>query len=142
MVSVTDYLAVGRVLRASDDAVVFQPLGTTYELQLATAAKYAGPIDQRIGGLIRAAARKVYTVPSGGNFVVPIAGPMRIVQGRIKYLDETQMVVQAGASIIIELPKSEDAYDLENGVLAMGVMVNATVWPGARFEAGTAGRAE
>ncbi|MGE5611553.1 MAG: hypothetical protein ACM359_20045 [Bacillota bacterium] len=142
MASMTDYPAVGRVLRASDDAVVFQPLGTTYELQLATTSKYEGPIGQRVSGLIRGAARKVYTVPSGGNFIVPIAGPTRIVQGRIKYLDETQMVVQAGTPIAIELPKGEDAYDLENGGLAVGVMVNATVWPGARFEAGAAGRAE
>ncbi|HEX2970748.1 MAG TPA: hypothetical protein VHP11_00345 [Tepidisphaeraceae bacterium] len=135
MLNEMDYPAVGRVLRMSDAGVVFQPLGTTYELQLATSEKYAGATGQRVSGVIRTSARKVYTVPSGGNFLVPIAGPTRIVQGRIKALDETRMVVQAGTLIIVELPKNDDAYDLENGVLAVGALVNATIWPGARIEA-------
>ncbi|MCY2951943.1 MAG: hypothetical protein NTU53_08190 [Planctomycetota bacterium] len=97
--------------------------------------KYAGPVNEAIRCLIRVASREVYTVPSGGSFMTPISGPPQIVQGRIKYLDERQMVVQAGAPVIVELPKADSAYDLACGPLAVGRLVNTQVVPGATFEA-------
>jgi hypothetical protein len=87
-----------------------------------------------VEGQVRVSARKVYTVPSGGNFISPIFGPPRIVQGRVRYLDEKEMVVQAGTSVIVELPADEHAYDLVNGDLTVGSLVNVVVLPGARFE--------
>jgi len=103
-------------------------------LRLQTAAKFEGPLNQRIEGLIRVAGRKVYTVPSGGNFIAPIFGPPRIIQGRVKYLDDRNLVVQAGAPVIVELPTSDAAYDMVNGPLSLGHLVNVTVLPGAKFE--------
>ena len=79
-------------------------------------------------------ARKVMTVPSGGNFVVPIFGPPRIVQGRVRYLSADVLVVHAGTNFVVQLPVSDSAFDLSSGPIAMGSMVNATVLPGATLE--------
>ena len=119
--------------KADDVSVVFRPRETTYEIELG-AKNYGGPIGSRVEGQVRVSARKVYTVPSGGNFIAPIFGSPRIVQGRVRYLDEKEMVVSAGTSVIVELPADEHAYDLVNGDLTVGSLVNVVVLPGARFE--------
>lgn len=134
MATASDFPAVGRVMGVSDDAVVFLPLNTNYELKLQTSEKYPGPVGERIEARIRVRARKLLTVTSGGNFIAPIFGPPRIIQGRIKYLDEREMVIQAGAPILVELPMSDQAYDMERGPLAIGQLVNVTALPDAKIE--------
>lgn len=130
----SDFPAIGRVLSADADSLIFQPQNSNYELKLATAIKYDGPINQRIECLIHVTARKIYTVPSGGNFISPIFGPPRIVQGRIRLLDEVLMVVQASVPIVVELPSGDSAYDMGNGMLMVGGLANVVALPGARFE--------
>lgn len=134
MASLTDYPAVGKVLSVGDDHVLFNPAGTNYELKLLTDVKYAGPVNQRVECLVRTTARKVYTVPSGGNFIAPIFGPPRTVQGRVLYADDRNLVVKAGTNVIVELPLTEDAVDLAVGGLRVGAIANVTALPGARFE--------
>jgi hypothetical protein len=138
MPSSTDFPACGKVLRVDDSFVVFSPANTNYELNLATASRYDGPVGVLVEGWVKASARKLWTVPSGGNFVTPIFGPTRIVQGRIKFLDQTSMVVQAGLPVTISLPAADSAYDLSSGALSVGVLVNATILPGASFQLVTA----
>ena len=130
----SDFPARGKVIDVRDHIVVFQPHGTTYELHLRTEEPYGGPRDAPIFGLIRGSARKVYTVPSGGNFIQPIFGPPRIVQGRVRFMDQRAMVVQAGAPIIIDLPAADSAIDLNEGPIRVNHLVNAIVLPGAKFE--------
>ncbi len=134
MPSSTDFPARGKVIRVDDSAVVFVPSNSNYELKLVTAGKYDGPVGVVIEAIIQATARKLWTIGSGGNFVAPIFGPPRIVQGRIKYLDQTTMVVQAGVPVGIKLPSAESAFDLSNGPLSVGSLVNATVLPGTAFQ--------
>lgn len=135
MPSPTDYPAAGRILSIEADAILFNPVNTNYELRLLVPDSPVAPIDERITGLIRVTARKLYTVPSGGNFISPIFGPPRIIQGRIRHLDDRQMVVHAGTPVIVDLPEAVNAHDLANGPLAVGTMVNVVALPGARFEA-------
>ena len=125
--------ARGKVIAATDGVVHFAPSGTNYELHLA-APNYAGPVGQPVAGLVRVAARKIWTVPSGGNFISPIFGQPRTIQGRVRAVEERSIVVQAGVPIVIELPTEEPGYDLANGPIALGVMVNVMAMPGARFE--------
>lgn len=133
MAKTSEFPAVGRVLSRDDTSVVFNPLNTNYELKLEV-ANYAGAVGQRVEGLISVAARKVYTVPSGGNFIQPIFGPPRIIQGRVKYLDEREMVIQASTSIVVQLPTDQSAFDLANGDLMVGSLANVVALPGAKFE--------
>ena len=135
MPSLSDFTARGKVTAVRDGTVVFQPSGTNYEIQLATAGgKYDGPENTLIDGLIRGTVRKLYTVPSGGNFVTPIFGSPRIVQGRVRHVDERAIVLQAGAPFVLELPAADNALDLHTGPIAVGSLVNAVVLPGATFE--------
>src|SRR5262245_15736225 len=99
MSSVSDFPARGTVIDVNGKVVIFQPHGTTYELHLGMDEPYAGEKNSPIRALIRASARKVYTVPSGGNFIQPIFGPPRIVQGRVRFIDDRAVVIQAGAPI-------------------------------------------
>jgi hypothetical protein len=141
MPSVTDFLARGRVSEKRERGVVFKPTGTNYELMLETAAPYDGPLNEPLEAILRATARKVYTVAAGGNFVAPIFGPPRIIQGRVKSIDGNQMVVRAGTNFLIELPARDSAIDLNNGSVAVGAMVNVAALPGATFELLRAGSA-
>jgi hypothetical protein len=126
-------VARGRVSGKRDNLVVFAPHGTNYELHL-VAPDYSGPVERLGKGVVRVTARKVWTVPSGGNFIAPIFGPPRIVQGRVRALDERTLVVQAGTPVVVELPEDPSGIDLANGPIVVGALVNVTALPGARFE--------
>ncbi len=138
MASSTDFPAHGKIIRVEDGAVIFAPSNTTYELKLLTAHPYEGPMNTPVEAYIHVVARKMWTVPSGGNFITPIHGPSRIIQGRIKYLDQRTMVVQAGAPFVVELPLADNAWDLNSGPVAVGALVNCTILPGAMLEVATA----
>jgi hypothetical protein len=128
------YLATGKVVEVKDSIVIFQPSSTNYQLYLQTARPYTGPVGQLIDARIRAKARKVYTVPSGGGFISPIFGSPRILQGRTLHVEERQIVIRAAVPVAIDLPQADDAIDLDNGPVTVGSMVNAVVFPGTTFE--------
>ena len=130
----SEFVTTGKVLAVKDGLVVFRPRQTNYELHLRTEGQYGGPVDRPVEVRIRAVARKVWTVPSGGNFVTPIIGTPRIVQGRVRHADDRQLVLVAGASFLIELPALDSAIDLPNGAITVGCMVNVTLLPGASLE--------
>ena len=134
MASVIDYAARGKVTSVTDGGIVFTPAGTNYELHLDVEGGYTGPVGSAIEGIIRAQGQKLWTVPSGGNFIVPIVGPPRIVQGRVRRIDEGQIVIQAGATFIISVSQGAGASSLARGPIALNTMVNVVLMPGARFE--------
>ena len=133
----TDFATPGKVTAVKDGGVVFVPANTSYELHLA-APSYGGPVGKPVKGVVRVRARKVWTVPSGGNFIAPIFGTPRIIQGRVRELGAGHMVVQAGALVRVELPNDEIVYDLADGPITVGRLVNVTALPGAAFEVGAA----
>lgn len=134
MSSENEFLARGKVIKVEEKSVVFAPSNSSYELHLEVNAKYDGPADTLVDVRITAKARKVWTVPSGGNFVTPIMGAPRIVQGRVRHLTDRLAVIQASAPILVELPADDNAYDMNNGPITVGRMLNATLLPGAKFE--------
>jgi hypothetical protein len=125
--------AAGKITSVKDGLVVFAPANTSYELHLQS-PDYAGPTHKPVAATVRVKARKVWTVPSGGNFIAPIFGPPRIIQGRVRSLSANQLVVQAGTIITVDLPDDETIFDLASGPIAVGGLVNITALPGATFE--------
>lgn len=123
--------ALGKVIAVKDGVVVFNPAGTSYELHLAV-PNYTGPLNAPVKCIIRATARKVYTVPSGGNYITPIFGPPRIVQGRVRSGNQRSLVVHAGCPIHVDLPAAESGIDLDDGPIWVGRMVNVVCLPGVR----------
>ena len=135
MPSVSDFPARGKLIAMQDRAVVFAPANTNYEIRLDAEGSLEGAkIGVSTEALLRISAKKVWTVPSGGNFISPIFGPPRVVQGRVRYLDEHQMVVQAGVPIIVDLPADPAIYDLVRGALAVGGLVNVAAQPGGTLQ--------
>jgi hypothetical protein len=128
------FLARGKVVEAKDSLVVFQPFDTNYQLYLQAVRPYTGPIGQPIDARLRAKARKVYTVPSGGGFISPIFGSPRTLQGRALHVEERQIVIRAGVPIAVDLPQPDDAIDLDNGPIEVGAIINVAALPGMTFE--------
>ena len=133
MSTTTTIAANGKVTTANDGIAVFCPINTNYELRLVT-SKFDGPIGKPVKCVIRVVAKKVLTVPSGGNFIVPIFGPPRIVQGRVRAIEGNTIVVQAGVPVYVELPWQESAIDQDEGPIAVGKRVNVLCEPGAKGE--------
>ena len=125
--------ARGKITSAAGGVVKFAPANTNYVLHL-SAPDLSGPLNTLIEGAIRVVARKVYTVPSGGNFISPIFGPPKTIQGRVRALDGRSMVVQAGVPVYVELPGEASAVELANGSIGVGSLVNVVAFPGATFE--------
>src|SRR5512138_3646263 len=103
MATLSTTAARGKVLRVENGQVVFQPAGTNYELLLDSDVQYAGPLGTLVEGVVRAVGRKVWTVPSGGNFIEPIFGRPRIIQGRVRQAEADQLTIHAGCPIHITL---------------------------------------
>ena len=133
MTTTTEITAAGKIIATRNGMVVFRPTGTNYELYLAFRGD-VGPLNVPVKAVIRAVARKIWTVPSGGNFIAPILGTPRTIQGRVRALDQGSMVVQAGTPIVVEFPTDDSAFDLANGGIRVGSMVNVVAQPGARIQ--------
>lgn len=133
MTIVDESVSKGIVLRVENGRAVFQPAGTSYEHHLDCEA-YAGPIGRPVRLVISAKARKVYSMPSGGNWVAPILGTPRTIQGRVMMVDAKSIIVHAGARFVVELPTGSDTIDLNNGDIQIGSMVNVVAMPGVRLE--------
>jgi hypothetical protein len=126
--------ARGKVIeRRGPDRLVFAPANTNYELDL-VAENFTGPINVLTDGYVRVTARKIWTVPSGGNFISPVIGTPRTIQGRIRAVGDRSIVIQAGCPIAVDFPTIESGFDLANGPLQVGAIVNVMAMPGARFE--------
>jgi hypothetical protein len=133
MAGIWDFPARGKVIEVRGPLIVFQPTNTTYHLHLA-GASYSGPLKTPVEILIRATARKIWTVPSGGNFIAPITGTPRTIQGRVRFIEGQTIIVQAGTPVAITLPVNDSGIDLSTGALGVGSLINAMVMPGVSFE--------
>lgn len=129
----TTVAAAGKVTAARDGMILFRPANTNYELHLA-APSYTGAIGKPVKCVIRAKARKVLTVPSGGNFIVPIFGPPKTVQGLVRAIDGNTILIHAAAPVYVELPRNDDGIDQDVGPITLGKMVNVICEPGATGE--------
>ncbi|WP_428936955.1 hypothetical protein [Fontivita pretiosa] len=139
MASTTQPAATARgiISEVRDSIVVFEPSGTNYRLHLKVAdnpGRRPVASERPVRGIIRVQARKLWTVPSGGNFIVPIFGPPRTIQGRVKAVEQGTLVVHAGTTFVVEMPKEDWAIDLTHGPIQVGAIVNVAALPGATFE--------
>jgi hypothetical protein len=134
MASVNDFSARGKIISVQDGMVVFAPANTNYKLHLQNKGDMDGKPAGMIEALLRVSGRKIWTVKSGGNFIEPIFGPPRKIQGRVRYLDNEKMVVQTGAPFIVALPADPAAYDMCHGMLTVGDLVNVSLAPSGTIE--------
>ena len=132
MATAIAFPAHGRVSEKRGTAIIFKPANTTYELLL-EGTGYDGPLNSPVDIIIQMNARKLWTVPSGGNFIEPIFGKPRTIQGRVKAIEGQTLVIQAGLPIHVALPSADSAVDLNDGAVQVGHLVNAMIMPGATY---------
>lgn len=114
-------------------AIDFAVIGTDYLLRLAVSTPLPpAEIGKRIVGTIRAQARRIDVVTTGGRFVEPVYGKPRRVQGQIIALDPNTdtLVVLAHT----DLPFVCKTNGMQHaGDFKVGQLVSFDVAPGASF---------
>jgi len=86
---------------ARQECVKMAFLGTSYEMHLVPTRPVKADVGKRLIGIIRAQARRIDIVKSGGRYVEPVIGRPRRVQGPIVAIEPSSnsIVVDAGMPI-------------------------------------------
>lgn len=123
-------IARGVLADAKDGLVVLAVPDTDYRVQLTVSAPLKAQVGDRIAGFVRAQARRVDVIKSGGSYLEPVAGRPRRVQGRILAVDAgaDTITVGAGAPIVCRLGPRQKASQFQ-----VAQMVSLDVEPGASF---------
>jgi len=118
--------------------VVLTFYNTQYELHLLPVGDVVSPANapegKRVEGSIRADAKRVDVVTSGGRYVEPVHGRPRRVQGSIVATDNTKNTITVNAGVPIECrltDRRQSAAQFE-----VGQFVSFDVMRGATFELG------
>lgn len=134
---IAPYLTRG-ILAANHAATATKPAylvvevpNTSYQLHLLPAAAVSTALGKRIVGVIRADARRVDNVKSGGRFVEPVFGRPRRVQGSVVATDASAntVTVNAGVPVVLKLTDARQRADQ----FAAGDFVSCDVLDGATF---------
>ncbi|QOJ00060.1 MAG: hypothetical protein HRU70_05990 [Phycisphaeraceae bacterium] len=99
-------LAESNAPTATKPAVIVLTIpDTSYRIHLVPAGPITSPIGKRIVGTIRAQARRVDVVTSGGRYIEPVFGRPRRVQGIVVATDPSSrsIVVNAGVPVVCTL---------------------------------------
>lgn len=80
--------------------VVISVPNSSYQIHLLGTAR--GEIGKTIVGTVRAKARRIDVVQSGGRYLEPVFGRPRRIQGSIVAIDGSSVVVNAGVPVHVE----------------------------------------
>ncbi|MFN7374123.1 MAG: hypothetical protein ACK54T_06970 [bacterium] len=115
--------------------------GSQYLLHLRPIGDVTTPIGKRTVGTITAQARRVDSTVTGGQFIEPVHGRPRRLQGTIVAVDASAntITVDAGGSVAVDglpLPVVCKLTDARNqaGAYAVGQFVGFDVLDGASFK--------
>lgn len=123
-------VATVRLEEAGRDRIVVSVPGTEYELALVPTGTTGTPVGKRLRGTISGRAQKLHRANAGGEFLEPVHGHPRIVQGRIREVDAAggRLLVQAVVPMWIEPVAGQSARDFR-----AGEMVNFYMESGVAF---------
>lgn len=103
---------------------------TSYQMHLVPAGTISTPVGKRIIGTIRATARRVDLVETGGKYVEPVYGRPRRVQGRVIGGDDHSrtLIVDAGMPIHCTMtdPRQIPSMFPEGSMVSFDVLDGAT----------------
>ena len=103
--------------QVTDDQVTVVVPGTNYR----STFKYAGAaplqVGQRVNAVVHAPTRKIEVVSDGGNYVEPLFGRPRRMQGRVveQHATTSELLVQAGYPVRVKLPHGQTVADFPVG---------------------------
>ena len=120
-----------RVKSLGPESAVLAIPGTDYRIELATDGLDESDVGTRVRGRVRGQALRMHRTPAGGNFIEPLAGRPRIVQGTIMAVDpeRNEVLIDLVVPVRVAMFEGEHATSL-----ATGEMVNFYMEPGTRFE--------
>ncbi len=108
---------------------------TSYDLHLIPLSPPRTEVNKKIHGLIRAKARRIDTVQTGGRYVEPVFGRPRRVQGTVLSVSGDSILVNAGVPIhLTPTDARQKAADFQPGQF-----ISCDVMDGATFEEKSAG---
>lgn len=104
---------------------------TSYDLHLVPTGPVGAALGKRVIGVVRARARRVDVVGTGGRYVEPVYGRPQRVQGTVIGADASAntITVQAGVPIVCELTDPRQ----KAGQFEIGAFVSFDVLEGASF---------
>ena len=124
------------LLSAADGRVVLRPAATEYALIFDLPAGIACPVEigQRITGSVHARAQKMHVATGGGEFIEPLIGHPRIVQGKVRQSDAAAnaLLIEAVVPMWMTVAAGQSASDMP-----IGALVNFYVESGAIFRPAT-----
>jgi hypothetical protein len=92
-------LARGILTASNSSHIILSIPNTSYELHLISTAPITTPIGKRLIGKINLKARRIDTVGTGGQYVEPVMGRPRRVQGTVIRTENGAVVIDAGVPI-------------------------------------------
>jgi len=123
----------GVLMDQHDNTLVLGLLGTDHQLHLQhdTEVKVKIGGEQRIAGTIRAKARRVDVVRTGGRYIEPVYGRPRRLQGRIVSIDPiaNTITVDCGCPFVCQLMANQ-----KTAAFVEGTLVSFDVERGATFQ--------
>ncbi len=104
---------------------------TSYEMHLIPTGAIPVTLGKRLLGVIKARARRIDVVQSGGRYVEPVMGHPRRVQGTVVRIEGEAVVVDAGVPIHLTPTDARQGA----GQFQPGQFVSCDVMDGATFTA-------
>jgi hypothetical protein len=118
-----------RLEESGPEGFVISVPGTEYVLRLHLKGATSVAPGKRISGVITGSAQKVHRASAGGEFIEPVEGHPRIVQGRVRESDPTgnRLLLQAVVPMWISLSADQSARsflpgDIVNFYMESGVV--------------------
>jgi len=93
--------ARGTLTEKDNQNIVFAIPGTSYQLGLSTYQPVSTEAGKRIIGTIRAQARRIDVVQSGGKYIEPVYGRPRRIQGNVVAVNPADQTVTIDATVPI-----------------------------------------
>lgn len=127
-------VATLRLAACTDGVAEFTVPGTQYRLHLAVDAGFDAETGRRVKGRVRGRALRMHRAGAGGNFIEPLQGRPRIVQGTVLAVDPAanEVILDLVVPVRVAMHEGQSAT-----AFSTGDVVNFYMEPGTRFEAAT-----
>ncbi len=125
-------VATLRLTAIDGEAAEFTVPGTQYRLHLAVDAGFQATVGHRVKGRVHGRALRMHRAGAGGNFIEPLQGRPRIVQGTVLAVDPAanEVILDLVVPVRIAMQSGQSA-----AAFSTGDVVNFYMEPGTRFTA-------
>ena len=119
-----------RIVEKTDSTITLKIPGTDYQLQLDIDSPIDTPVGKHVSGEVHTTALRMHQSDTGGQFIEPVYGRPRIVQGLVQALDPAnhRVLFQMMVPVWVTLKESQSIDDFKPGA-----MWNSYVESGTKF---------